>query len=301
MNDRYQECLVRLIRELTEVARAIKAFEGKSAADARGAAPPEVRRFAPTGLREIDAVANMFMATYGVLRRHVARLEALLVEPAEPATKMRATVLASALDEYAPALCHDDAGAALETLGQHGVLMGAVAARHGGEFRTVDGASFLMVFGTEASDAAPASARACGAGLEVLAALDQFNAYRARRKKRPLRCSVGIHSGELFVGGMLVSGKTVSTAFGPAVAGAWAVQREAAGEVRPLLLSAATAQELGQALAIAPLKGRTVRMGRETIPLFSLAQPPPHTDHRALLDEMFGVLPVPPEDESAVR
>jgi len=298
-DNRYHESLIHLIREMTDVARKLKAFNDASETDPGTAEVPIVEPFPQTGLREIDAVANMFSVTYRVFSRHVSRLHELLAAREVAATKGRATVLACGVSDQTTALFGEDAPAVMETLARYALLMATVVERRGGTFVMRGGASFVATFGEEQDSGERSAVRACHAGLEALAALDQFNTYRTRLKKPPLRCSIGVHSGDVFTGSLLLGGRLESAVVGPAVIGAYAAQREAMGEVRPLLLTAPSAEEVGSSLNVELLKERSVRVGREMLSLFAVAQPPPHVDYRAILDEMFGVLAPPPEEDQA--
>lgn len=288
-DDQYHESLMRLIREMTGVARALKAFDESSESDPRTASLPPLDSFPKTGLREIDTVANMFAVTYHVLNRHVGRLQRLLTDEPTPAALERATVLVCVLNDQSIALFRDEAEAAVESLGRYGALMALVAERNRGAFLALGGASFIVQFRARPGDSENGAVRACRTGLEILAALDQFNTYRTRLKTPPFRCSVGIHTGDVCTGGVVLGGKSAFVVVGPAMAGAAAAQRQAAGEVRPLLLTATAAKEAGDLIKFAPLEDRTVQVGQEKIPLFAISQPPPHVDYRAMLDEMFGV------------
>jgi len=293
---------MRLIRELTDVARALKAFDEASASDPRSAVPPSVGLFPPTGVREVDVVANMFAVTLRVLTQHIERLRALVPQRREmPPTAQQATVLFCGLDDRTANVLAEEPKSAMETLSRYHALMAAVVKRHGGAFLPLGGASFLAVFGMEPGTEGGHALRACRSGMEMLAALDQLNAYQTRSRKPPVRCAIGIHTGDVLTGTMALDREPIFAVVGATVSLAMKVQGLAQGEIRPLFLSGATAQETGGAVKVESRRGITVRVGDVVLPIFSIMQSPPHVNYREMLDGMFGVVPVSREPEGGAE
>jgi adenylate cyclase len=93
--------------------------------------------------------------------------------------------------------------------------VGQAIRRHGGTIDTYMGDGLMALFGGQ--DADNAALRAVRAGLDILAAVEQFNPYLSALYKRELRIGIGVHEGDVVVGAVGDGDNRKVTAIGDAV------------------------------------------------------------------------------------
>jgi adenylate cyclase len=134
-------------------------------------------------------------------------------------------------------------------LSRYFLHMGEPVLRHGGYIDKYMGDGIMALFGLERRTAAEACRDAVGAGLDMLGALAEFNAYLRRHFDTEFRMGVGIHFGPVIVGEMGHPHKAPFTAIGDAVNLASRVESATKQLGAPLLVTAAVRQLLGEQAA----------------------------------------------------
>lgn len=138
--------------------------------------------------------------------------------------------------------------------------MGKIVERNGGCVNNYMGDGLMALFGVPQPQDAPM--RAVTTGLEMLAALEDFNAYMQRLYGLNLNIGVGIHWGDAVVGSIGTNSSRRTTAIGDAVNFAARIESATKEVGTGLLISEATFNGvkdkviLGRSVVV-PLKGKT--------------------------------------------
>lgn len=146
-------------------------------------------------------------------------------------------------------------------LSRYFLHMGEPVLRHGGYIDKYMGDGIMALFGLERPSPADACRDAVRAGLDMLAALAEFNAYLRRHFDLEFRVGIGIHFGPVIVGEMGHPHKAPFTAIGDAVNVASRVESATKALAAPLLVSDAVRARLGDA-AVYGRTGRVSLKGR---------------------------------------
>lgn len=290
--DQNRASLETLIRRLADVARTLKAFDESSAHDPRTAVLPEFATLTPTGSRDTNAVARTVGVIADVYGRHIERLRSYVPTPAladiaQTPSLHRVTVLSCELSRIRPSLLAMEPADATITLSRYAELMGSVVDDNDGVFHGMTASSFLGIFGLDGEEPAEHAHKACWCGLEILAALDQFNAWQKRHGGKPVRCCIGVHTGTVLVGDVPSGASSVVGIVGTPVKVAVALQGLADGGVRPMLISAPAADSLAGELDATVCDDLTVESEGETLSVYAVDAVPPHVDYRTFLDGLF--------------
>lgn len=131
-------------------------------------------------------------------------------------------------------------------LSRYFLHMGEPVLRHGGYIDKYMGDGIMALFGLERRTPAEACRDAVAAGLGMLAALAEFNAYLRRHFDTEFRMGIGIHFGPVIVGEMGHPQKAQFTAIGDAVNLASRVESATKEIGAPLLVTAAVRALLGE-------------------------------------------------------
>lgn len=142
-------------------------------------------------------------------------------------------------------------------LSRYFLHMGEPVLRHGGYIDKYMGDGIMALFGLGRSSPAEACRDAVAAGLDMLAALAEFNVYLRRHFDTTFRIGIGIHFGPVIVGEMGHPQKAQFTAIGDAVNVASRVESATKELAAPLLVSAEVRRHLGAAASY----GRSGRIG----------------------------------------
>lgn len=124
--------------------------------------------------------------------------------------------------------------------------MGRAIDAEGGEVNNQMGDGLMALFGHD--DAPDAALRAVRAGLAMLDAMDAFKPYVQRVYGTPLDIGVGIHHGDVVVGGIGTGGRTWITAIGDAVNLASRIESANKTTGTRLLVSQAVRDLVGEAV-----------------------------------------------------
>ncbi len=296
----YRQALTRLIRHLTTVARELKEYNAAVDVDPGSAAPPPPRLLERSGVAEVDAVSASLSAAMHVLTRHVEQLrrfvpQAASISPGGGSDRRAAAVLHCALEERKSETLRGDADAAVDTLRKFSALVSLIVDRHGGFLHPSGASGILGIFGF-GGEGEP-GVHACECAMEIVAAIDQLNAYRAHRGQAPVRCGVGISTGEILIARVPLGDTMVVNISGEPIHVAARLQTMALEEVRPLLLDEPTVSELGDGMPTAPRENLAVLANNEISGVHTVNRPPPHVDLREELDALFGPEEPLPEAE----
>jgi adenylate cyclase len=93
--------------------------------------------------------------------------------------------------------------------------VGQAIQRHGGSINSYMGDGLMALFGNQGPEIA--AMRAIRAGLDMLAAVEQFNRYLASIYQRTLQIGIGVHVGDVVVGAVGAGENQKVTAIGDAV------------------------------------------------------------------------------------
>ena len=140
----------------------------------------------------------------------------------------------------------------VHALNRYFYLMHAVVADHDGHVSDYIGDGMLAFFGVE--DSRNPSRDAVAAGLAMFGAVDRLNEYIEPMYGRAFRIRVGVHYGEVVVGTIGIGEIRKLAAFGDAVNFASRVETANKDADTDFLISAATREQLGDAVRT----GRTV-------------------------------------------
>ncbi len=293
----YRESLVRLIRRLAEVARALKRFDEESAQDAWSATIPHFDGLTPNGTREVDTVANTITVTLNVTRRYAERLRAASPGDSLAGSKdanafCRVTVISCDLPRLGNLMQQSDPDSAFDTFTRYTALADRVVEDNHGQVHRLTPTTFLGVFGLEDDGERPNAAyNAVHCGLRLLASLDQFNTWQRRIGAVPIRVNVGIHTGPALVGHIRVGDEDVVGIAGEPVRVAMGLHTLADRGNRPLLISGETAHELAGRVEAMLCDDVSIASDGDDLTVYRVESMPPHVDYGSFLDELF------PEDE----
>jgi class 3 adenylate cyclase len=285
-NEECRKAVLQMIRELTEVAKVLRLFDKTMEADPSRAELPLIEPLAPTESREVNALVNMFNVTLHLYTRHVGLFRSIIPVPAEetPPARHTTTILSFGVDNTAQAFAHTAPAMTILTIERLRTLVGGICEEHGGMAQHTPGGSIIAVFGLDDKDHAT---KACTCGLALLGALDQFNHFQTRRKLRPLKCSIGIHTAETIIGTTHGDQGANLELAGQALSGANTLRLPASERVRPLLMSADTAQA-ATGVRSSPLPDIAVSIEGVDVSTHEIAQPPPLVDYCERIHGLFG-------------
>jgi adenylate cyclase len=103
----------------------------------------------------------------------------------------------------------------IHVLSRYFHLVGKVIARHGGRIDNYMGDGFMALF--ESEDPFEGSLRAVRAGLEMLAAVDNFGPYLQELYQQKFHIRLGLHFGQVVAGDLGMPGNKKMTVIGDAV------------------------------------------------------------------------------------
>jgi class 3 adenylate cyclase/HAMP domain-containing protein len=169
-------------------------------------------------------------------------------------------------------------------LNEHFTLIGGCVDAEGGTIDKYIGDALMAFWGAPVwqDDTAP---RACRAALAIRAAIEADNTRRGAAGLPPIRIRVGIHTGRVVVGNIGRPGRINYTVVGDTVNSSQRLESlgkeiDPAGEVT-ILISGATAAQLGSQFAVEPV-GRFGVKGREKeIEVYSLKTSTASTEFRS--------------------
>lgn len=292
-NEEHRTSSIALIQRLSDLARELKSFDMASKIDARSARPPAVPPLTPTGTREMDSIANTVRAAMHVYERHINRLRAnvsesasLRIDATDPAVH-RVTVLSCEVTRLRGSIMQGDPADAMRTLGRHLTLAGNIVQQGGGILHVVNATSFLGIFGITEDDRTRHAIDACECGLKLLSGVDQFNSWQRKHGQAPIRCSIGIHTGDVIIGNITDGAQALTGIVGLPVHVATHLHILADAQVRPLLVSSTTADLVADELDSTVCGDTEVAIEGERSSAFAIDAPPPHVDYRDLLNEIF--------------
>jgi class 3 adenylate cyclase len=299
----YRGALTDLIKYLTGLARGLREYNSAVDEDPVSATPPPHKPHQSSGIAEVDAVSTSFSVAVDVLSRHIERLRCLVGPGAALVSKggpiaQTATVLHCALEERKSRVFRgDNAADTIETLRKYGALMSRIIEAHEGVLLPLSGSGLLAVFGLDGEPAHPNVA--CECAMEILSAMDQFNAHRSQRRDTPVKCGVGIGTGNVLLSRVPLGRADAVVAIGEPVHVAARLQTMSLDEIRPLLLSDSTARALDGNMPTDRRESLAVLSDDEISGVYTVNRPPPHVDFRETLDELFGPDEALPRESSA--
>ncbi len=169
-------------------------------------------------------------------------------------------------------------------LNEHFTLIGGCVDAEGGTIDKYIGDALMAFWGAPVWQDDPAP-RACRAALAIRAAIEADNTRRGAAGLPPIRVRVGIHTGRVVVGNIGRPGRINYTVVGDTVNSSQRLESlgkeiDPAGEVT-ILISGATAAQLGSQFAVEPV-GRFGVKGREKeIEVYSLKTSTASTEFRS--------------------
>ena len=280
--------LHRVIREMTEVAKVLKAFDKMAARDPARTELPLIEPVAPGESRELGAVVNMYNVTTHLFQRHYLALQNLVRDTgyrAKPVLK-ELTVLSCSVYDVSKSLRKTEPEDAIRALERLSAFIADVAEDNHGEFNDLDGGTFELIFGLRAKHREHA-ADACVCALELLTGLDQFNHFQTRAHQKPLKLCMGVHTSEMLIGTYKGVGRTTLGAVGEAREAADTLRSLAAGRVRPVLISETVASRVTGEIMVTPSVDLQVRIGDSSTAAYEITHMPPHVNFREFLDRLF--------------
>ena len=210
-----------------------------------------------------------------VPRRLVRRLMAKQVGETVTSLERELTVLFTDIAGFTSASEGMPAAVTADFLNSHFAMLAACIEAEGGTIDKFIGDSVMAFWG--APDRQDDHAvRACRAALAMAAAIRDDNARRAAKDLPPVRVRIGIHSGAMVVGNIGAPGRMNYTIVGDAVNTGNRLEQLSKELTDPksevsILMSAATAERLGDGFSPVSCGRQPVRGRQEAIEVFRLA------------------------------
>ncbi len=158
----------------------------------------------------------------------------------------------------------------VQMLNEYHSVMVEIVFRHGGTLDKFIGDGLMAYFGAPFSDEQHAT-NAVQCAKEMLTALAQLNDVRTARGEVALRIGIGVHSGDVVVGNVGSAARRLEyTAIGDTVNLASRLESLTKAVGRPLLVSKATRERVGDACEFEALEAVSVKGKAEPVALFTV-------------------------------
>ncbi len=211
-----------------------------------------------------------------LLRRYVP--EQLLSEVVDAAPdsmglagrEREVTILASDLRGFTAMSERLSPGEVIRQLNDYHRAMLEVVHRHGGMLDKFIGDGMLVVFGLNDRDAAPGAKAAVACAREMLSALAEHNTARADEGLADLRAGIGVHTGAVVAGSIGAADRMEFTVIGDTVNTAARLEGLTKEAGVSVLVSAATAELLGDGADVEELSTMSVRGKQDALKVFAL-------------------------------
>jgi class 3 adenylate cyclase len=219
------------------------------------------------GLAERERIRDAF----GTYLDHEVAEYILSDRYAEEGIELDVTVLFTDVRDFTSFAAGAEAKEVVAALNRLFEVVVPVVARHGGHVDKFEGDGLLAVFGAP-EPYRDHAVRATRAAVEICRRVNE------RREAGELRVGVGVNTGRVVAGAVGGAGRLNFSVIGDAVNVAARVEAMTRDLDRDVLLTKATADEIGDAIAVESVGEHELRGVNESIELFATSTPKPPTD-----------------------
>ncbi|MGH9861859.1 MAG: CHASE2 domain-containing protein [Candidatus Acidiferrales bacterium] len=185
-----------------------------------------------------------------------------------------ATVLFSDIRGFTEMSAQRPSAEVLQWLNEYFAVMVPEIQRHNGFLNKFMGDGLMAVFGVPLSRGQEQDARdAVAAALAMLEALAELNRQRHTKGMPPLGIGIGLHSGPLTAGTIGAAERSEYSVVGETVNMASRVETACRQLQKPLLITEATRELLGDRFATEPAGTATLKGFAEPVPLYTVRPP----------------------------